>query len=244
MGIEELTELEIVHGTTSLIYAIVGIITGLIIAYKGYKNQQKAILAVGISISIGTVPWIPAGISFLTFILFDFILPDPLYIFLAYGTSGFGLILLMYAISELVFPQHTKKLVLLYTATGLLFEILLIITLFVTPILAIKKDGLFDVSGGPICLLFTLYALISLLVVMIWFIRDCLKSENLNTKWRGRLLLIATFLMVFGNFLDAIALTPVFLLVIRIILMVRLVFSYLGWLLPKRVANWLIKENK
>ncbi|MFX1257168.1 MAG: hypothetical protein ACFFAN_04885 [Promethearchaeota archaeon] len=244
MGIEDLTQLEIVHGSTSLAYAIVGIITGVIIAYKGYKSQQKEILTVGISMTISRASLLSAGISFLTFILFDFILPDTLYFFITYGTSGFGLVIWMYAMSKFLFPKHTKKVVLLYTSTQILYETLLIISLFVAPIMTFKKEGLFDASCGPIVLLFVIYGFISLLVTMIWFIRDCLKSESLNTKWRGRLLLISTLLNISGILLDAIALTPVFLLVIRIILIVGFLINYFGWLLPKRVANWLIKENK
>ncbi len=244
MGLEDLTEVEIVHGSTSLAYAIFGMIIGLIIAYRGYKNKQNDILAVGISLTITRVPWLSAGISFVTFIFFDFILPDTLYFFIAYGITGFSLILWMYVMSKFLFPKHTKKVVLIYTAIHIFYEILLITLLIVNPTMVATKDGLFDLSSGSIMFIFIIYALASLLVTMIWFIRDCLKSENLNTKWRGRLLLIATLLLIFGFLMEVFPLNAVLLLVVRLILMVEVVISYLGWLLPNRVANWLIKDKE
>jgi len=38
--------------------------------------------------------------------------------------------------------------------------------------------------------------------------------------------------------------TPAILIIVKMILMIRLVFSYLGWLLPERVASWLIKDKE
>jgi hypothetical protein len=80
---------------------------------------------------------------------------------------------------------------------------------------------------------------------MFMFIRVCLRSENLKIKWKGRFLLIAVVFLVIGSYIDAtITINPVILIIGKIILMIRLIFSYLGWLLPNKVANWLIKYKE
>ncbi|MFX1257166.1 MAG: hypothetical protein ACFFAN_04875 [Promethearchaeota archaeon] len=245
MGIEDLTELEIVHGSTSLIFSIVGIIIGLTIAYKGYKSQQEEILAVGISVAFSRVTLLPAGISFITFIFFDFILPDTLYFFITYGITGCAIIPWMYAMTKFLFPQHLKKVLLIYIAIHIFFEILLITLLIVNPAMVATKEGFFNLNSGIIMSIFVIYSTISVLYTMFWFIRDCLKSKNLNTKWRGRFLLMSTLIVAFGIVTDsAFSLNAILLLVVRLILLVGVVINYLGWLLPKWLANWLIKENK
>ena len=73
MGLEDLTQLEILQGISSLIYAIFGTIIGVIIALKFVNYKQKELLYVGFSLVLTTTPWYSGGISFLTFIFFDFI---------------------------------------------------------------------------------------------------------------------------------------------------------------------------
>ena len=41
-----------------------------------------------------------------------------------------------------------------------------------------------------------------------------------------------------------ITLTPETLIIARIILIGRLIFSYLGWLMPSSIAKWLVKDEE
>ena len=52
LGLEDLTQLEILQGSTSLIYAITGTIIGLIIASKYLTYERKELLGIGISLSL------------------------------------------------------------------------------------------------------------------------------------------------------------------------------------------------
>lgn len=245
MAIEDLTQLEIIQGSTSLIYAIIGTIVGAIIAFKYYKHKKSELLGIGISLLLVTAPWYGGGISFLTMLLFGFILGDPLYFFINYGLLPIALICWMYGISILIFPQATKKIVAITSLICIPYEIVLIFLIITNTSTIAAKEGKFNSNAGLLPTIFIGIALIVILITMIMFIRQSLRSENLKIKWKGRFLLIAVILLVIGSFMDAIiTLTPATLIIARIILIFRLIFSYLGWLMPEKVANWLIKDEE
>ena len=245
LGLEDLTLFEIIQGSTSLIYAITGTLIGLIIASKYLIYEKKELLGIGISLALVTVPWYGGGISFLTFVFFDFILDDSIYFFLNYGLLAIALICWMYGISILLFPESKKKIVAITSVICIPYEIVLIALLATNPSTVGVKEGKFNSDAGLLPTVFILIALLVILFTMFMFIRQCLRSQNLKIKWRGRFILIAVILLVIGSFMDAtITLSPTTLLIARIILMWRLIFAYLGWLLPDRVANWLIKDKE
>ena len=245
MGIEDLTQLEIAQGTLSLIYAIVGVLIGSLIVIKYFKYKRIELLGVGISISLACVPWFSSGISFLTFIFFGFTLPPALYFFINYGFVAFAILFYVHALTSLLYPESVKKIVLIYLILGIAFEVILIYLLFTNISMVGTMSGRFDSEAGSIPTLFVIFVLASLLVFTIVFIRSCFKSENEKVRWRGRFLLISTILMVVGSLMDTVlTITITTLFIARIFLVTRLIFAYLGWLLPDKVAKWLIKENQ
>ena len=245
MALADLTQLEILQGSASLIYAVTGTIIGLIIASKYIVSKKKELLGVGISLGLLTAPWYGGGISFLTMIFFGYILDDSLYFFINYGLLAFALISWMYGISILLFPKWVKKNVIISLVICIPYEIILIILLVINPSMVGNKDGKFSSNAALLPTVFIIFGLFVSLITMAMFIRVCLRAENLKIKWKGRFLLIAVILLVIGSFMDAIfSMTPAILIIVKIILMIRLVFSYLGWLLPEKVASWLKKDKE
>ena len=245
MAIEDLTQLEILQGSTGLIYAIIGTIVGAVIASKYYTYKKPELLGIGISLLLVTAPWYGGGISFLTVVFFGFILDDPLYFFINYGFLPIALISWMYGISILLFPDSTKKIVAITSVICIPYEIVLIFLIITNTSTVAAKDGRFNSDAGTLPTIFIAIALIIILITMIMFIKQSLRSENSKIKWKGRFLLIAVILLVIGSFMDAvITLTPETLIIARIILIGRLIFSYLGWLMPSSIAKWLVKDEE
>jgi hypothetical protein len=93
--------------------------------------------------------------------------------------------------------------------------------------------------------LFSLFAIITILITMLLFIRECFKSDNLRIIWKGRFLLISTIFLVIATIIGVIFLTYIPIIILSMILLIfRMIFSYFGWLLPNWVAKLLIKEKK
>ena len=245
MAIEDLTLLEIIQGSTSLLYAIIGTIVGAIIASKYYSYKKTELLGIGISLALVTAPWYGGGISFLTIVFFGFILADPLYFFINYGFLAIALICWMYGISKLLWPDSNKKIVAITSIICIPYEIALIFLLITNTSSVAIKEGKFSSDADLFPTIFIIFALLVTLFTMLMFIRQSLRSDSLKIKWKGRFLLIAVILLVIGSFMGAtISLTPTTLLIARVILIGRLIFSYLGWLMPPSVAKWLAKDEE
>jgi hypothetical protein len=244
MGIEDLSQLEILQGFSSLIYAVFGTIIGLIIALKFIQYKQKELLFVGFSLMLITAPWYAGGISFLTYIFFDYILNDSIYFFINSGLVAIALLSWMFAMAFLIFTDSKKKTMITFSAICGLYEILFITLLLIDPSLVGAKDGRFNSDAAPIPIAFLIFALSITVVTMAMFIRACFRSSSEKVRWKGRFILIAMVFMVIGSFIDAVVtISYMSLIIVRFILIGRIIFSYLGWLLPDRVARWLIKES-
>jgi hypothetical protein len=256
MAIADLTQLEILQGSTSLLYAIVGTIIGAIIASKYYTYKRSELLGIGLSLIFATVPWYAAGISFLTFVFFGFILADPLYFFISYGFTAIALICFMFGITKLLWPMTAKKIVAIISIIYIVYEIVIIFLLITDIQLVAVKQGKFISNQATFSTVFGGFTALVTLITMLMFIRQSFMSDSLKIKWKGRFLLIAVLLLIIGSMMEnlwinladiGIILNPsviiLMLVIARIILITRLIFSYLGWLLPPSVEKWLIKDE-
>ncbi|MFX1393776.1 MAG: hypothetical protein ACFFAH_13405 [Promethearchaeota archaeon] len=244
MGIEDLTQLELFDGIMGLIYPAVGIIIGTIIGSKYAKLKRKELLYVGISLICVAISYLALGITFLTIVFFDFVLDDTIYIIIFIGFSAFGVLSFALAMTILLYPYSRKKIVLIYAVICISYEAYLLICLFTNPTLIATRISRMDIDVTPIVSLFTLFAILNALILIIPFIRRLLKSDNLRILWKGRFLLISVIVLVIATILVVISGTNMIIIIIsRLLLVIRMFLSYLGWLLPERVAKWLIKEN-
>ena len=76
MGLMDLTELERLQGSTSLLLTVILFIIGIKITMKYFEHKRKEFIGVGLSIIFMGAGQIMHAISFITYILFDFTI-DP-----------------------------------------------------------------------------------------------------------------------------------------------------------------------
>ena len=228
-----------------MIYAVFGILIGLVIASRYRTRKKSELLYIGISLSFASVPYIGSGISLFMVIFLDRFLNDSISLFISYGFNGFAIIAWVSGISILLAPNSRKRNTIIFALICLPYEIFLIIALMIDPGLVGTRESTFSMDPTLIVTLFTIFVLITILVTMGLFIRECSRASDLKVRWKGRLLLVATLLLVIGSFIDVITEpTLITILIGRSILLARLVFSYFGWLMPNIVANWLIKDKE
>ena len=244
MGLEDLTLLEIIQGSTSLIYALSGTIIGLVIASKYLTYERRELLGIGIALALLTAPWYGGGVSFLTYVFFGFIIDDSVYFIINYGFLAIALLCWMYGMSILLWPSAIKRNMIIFSIICIPYEIVFLVVLAMDPTMIGAKEGKFNSDAALLPTIFIIFALLVSLITMIIFVRQSLRSTSLKIKWKGRFLLIAVILMAIGSAMDAIiTITPATLLIARIILLWRLIFSYLGWLMPQSIAKWLVKDG-
>lgn len=245
MGIEDLTQLEIMQGILSLTYLIIGIIVGVYVCLKYITYHRKEHIGLGLAIIFSVIPWMASGISFLTYIFFDYLLDPAIYLFISYGSLGFAIAAMVYAIMSLTYPGSVNKITLIYLTIAIIFDIIMIYFLIINVSLVGEITGKFDSEATRGVLLYIIFILISSIIFRIILIRTLSRSERKDMRWRGRFIIIEVILMVIGSLMDAaVTLSLTTLIIARILLVIRLGFLYLGWLLPKRISKWLIGQKE
>jgi hypothetical protein len=238
MGLADLTDIEILQGTFTLIFCIISIILGLRIFSKYFSLKHKELIYVGLAWALLSSAWWGSSFSFLFIVLFDYKFEPFLYLLIGNIFIPIAIINWMYAIGILMYPESKNKIVAIFIIFGIFYETLLIVFLITNPSLVGVIRGTFYYQPSLIFMILQIVALLITITTGILFSTKSMKSEDLEIKWKSRFLLSGFILFTIGAGIDAvITLTPLLLVIVRLILILAAILYYLGFLLPDRIAK-------
>jgi len=245
MGLEGLTELQIFSGFIGLVSMAITFILAIKIISKYLTYKRIEFLAIGLMMIFITSSWWGATLAFVLYVFFNTELSYVLYIFMSFGFMWVASLLWMYAFSYLVYPKSKMKITSIFLVISILYMILFIIFLTTNPSLIATRVGRFDTENGSYTLIFSLFNLTVSIITNIIFLKHCLRSDDPKIQWRGKLIFISLILFTIGAIFDSAAtINPISLFIVRLILVLSSILGYIGWIMPDRIANWLIKEEK
>jgi hypothetical protein len=244
MGLESLTELEILLGSFTLTLTLISFIVGLKILLKYFSYKQKEYITVGLTWIFLSSAWWGSSFSFLFIILFN--TPLDAFTFLLLGNAFIPVAICcwMYSFCKLAYPNLKKKLLPIYFTICILYEIFLIIFLLIDPKIIGTLEGNFYSQPNLYAMIFQVFGVLTTIITGVLFSRNSMRSDDPRIRLKGKFLLIAFISFTIGALFDAaIPLTPITLVIVRLILISSAFEYYLGFLLPDRIANWLT-QNK
>ncbi len=235
---------EFIQGIMSLFLIVIFTISGLLILIKYFKYKHKALLLIGIALMGLACPWYPSSFNFTYVILTGQSFSDELYFFLGNFFIPFISVIYIWGITELIFRDKQKVLVIIYAIIGAAFEIFFLYFLFTDLSLIGYRSGVFSTEHTSFVLIYLLFLNFSVVILGFLFARDSLKSDDPEIRLKGKLLLLAFISFLIGVLFDAgIDLGPVFLVLIRILLISSAVEFYLGFLLPDWFKRLILKSK-
>ncbi|MHA1762697.1 MAG: hypothetical protein ACTSYC_02935 [Promethearchaeota archaeon] len=245
MGIEELSQLEIINGIFTTLFVIVSLIVGLKILIKYFSYKQKQLITVGLAwMSIAT-PWAGNVISFLLYITFGMRLNLVPYLFIENVFVPLALIFWIYSFTTLVYPTLMKKLTTIFILICISYDIYLVIMLFTNPEMIGTLEGMFDSHHEIIPNVFRVFGIFTVLITGILFSRASMRSKDPIVQWKGRFFLIGIISFTIAAFLDAIlTFGSLGIVLVRLLLISSAIEYYLGFFLPDLIANKLIKQEE
>ncbi|MFX1259734.1 MAG: hypothetical protein ACFFAN_17920 [Promethearchaeota archaeon] len=244
MGLEDLTQLEIIQNVISVISTSIYIIVGVIIIAKYIKYKRKELLTVGFYVIFLTSSRWATNIMFILYLLFDFDMSANLYIFICFGTIPFLVFFAYYTWGNLLYPKWAKKITLITIVTGILYVIFFVILLFTYPSLIGERVARFDLTAGVYVLLYILITSVIGTVFIAHIYINALKSEKESIHWKGRFILIAWLTYIIGSFFDAaLPLNIVLLIITKVVFISSAILNYIGWVMPDKVLKWLTKKK-
>ncbi len=245
--INDLTSLDIIRASCTLVFIIISFIVGFRILFKYFQLKRKELITVGLTWIFISSSWWPLAISFITILLFNYILDPLLYVFFMTAFNAVGLFCWIYSIGELNFPHLKKKLTILFGVICGGYEVVLLVLLFINyEFIAAKGipfDG-FSYSRSLFTIIALVFFIATAFVFAILFSKESLNSDNLTIRWKGRFLLIGFITFVVAAAIDVFSFgNKILQAILRIVLIIAAIEYYFGFFLPSWLEKILIKKK-
>ncbi|MHA1688734.1 MAG: hypothetical protein ACTSYC_12455 [Promethearchaeota archaeon] len=244
MGIGELTELEILQGSFTLTFVIISIFLGLIILLKYFSVKKREFIWVGLAWIFLSSAWWGSSFSFLSIVLFNYRFGEFLFILIANIFIPIAILCWMNALGILMYKDLKKKINVIMAIICIPYEIVIIVMLSIEPSLLGEIKQTFYYQPSLIPMIFQIFALLITISTGILFSIRSMKSIDPIVVWKAKFLLIGFISFTAGAFVDAIiTMTPLLLVIVRLILIFSSLMYFLGFLLPDVIAKFLIPEK-
>jgi len=192
---------------------------------------------------IGLVnPWIPDSITFFIVLIIGEKLSLVQTFFIGYIPIPFFIMCWTIAVADFLMTENKKWLVTIVAITLVLAEILLIVFLFTNIDILGYQVAPFQLRFGPYMIIYLFCAVIYALITGILFSRKAMKSDIPKVTLMGKFLLAAFIFYGIGSVVEVtMQITPMTILITKSILIMSAICFYIGFLMPKRIQNRLLK---
>lgn len=246
MGLENLTQADVLFGSLSLILVAVSTIVGIRIISRYFEYKEQTLLTVGLTWVFVTSAWWVSAFQFVFIALFNYKFTPYVYLLIENAFTPFAIVFWIYSFSALMRLKSQKVIVAIYIIICVIFEIVLFTFLSIDTELVGTgiEEGIFTSRLTDLFVGFQIFAILSIVITGIIFSRKSLQSEKPEIKWKGVFLLIAFLSIAIGAALEAIfILGPLELILVRALLISGSIEFYFGFFLPKPLAKILIKQQ-
>ncbi len=234
------------NGIFSIIYVSISLIIAIKMIITHFKTKETLLLLVGLT-WVGIVsPWFPSVISFLVSLINGVGIPETLYYIIGNVSAPFILIVWMIAFTEFFYTDKRNLLLGGSVIYGIVFEVVFFSLLAMGPQYIAHFNPPIDVEYQGLFLIFAASIILIMTTTGIIFSYKSIIVFDPETKIKGYFLLVAFISYAIGAFLDAAVEGGGYTLLIitRLILISSAIEWYMGFMLPEKVKNLLIKEKE
>ena len=244
MGLEDLTQLEILQSIFAIIFVSISLVLGFRILLKYFSLKNKELITIGLTWIFMSSAWWGSSISFILIVLFGFGLNQFTYLFIGTIFLPISLICWIFSFCHIAYPHFKKKIVSTYIVICVIYEIFLIYFLLIDPEIVGTMEGSVNARHNLYAVLFDILFLVTSLTIALILARILIKSEESPIRLKGWLLAIGITSLTFGAILDAaLTMNAITLVIVRILLISSAIEYYMSFLLPTRIANWIENRN-
>ncbi len=218
---------------------------GFTISSKYFKYKNRTFLFMGLFWICFSQLWWSSFINVFLIVtgINDQGLTPELYCLLGVTLLPFTGFFYTVAITDLIYKKYQKPLVLLEIISMSSVVIFNLYYLFTDPDTIVIKSSLTMFTFSDIVILGLLMQ--SSLVIIFGFLLsiNLLKSDDLEIKLKGKLLMIAFTLFLIGGFLDTTEIIAFLDFIDRVLLIISAILFYCGFILPEWMKKIFIKNQ-
>ncbi|TFG07340.1 MAG: hypothetical protein EU539_05135 [Promethearchaeota archaeon] len=237
----ELGPIDFLQGISSLIFVLISCFLGIKIISRYFQYKKREIALIGLAWIAITSGYIPDAISFIMIVFFNAPLSEPLYFIIGFAFIPFYFIASIIGFFDVLRVDRRRVWIIFFIILGILYEIFFWY-LFLSPTESIGVFlAPFQVEFHPLIDIYLLVWIGTFFILGMLFVRETLRSENPEMNLKGKCMLIAFCSFIVGLIMEIlIPLTPLTVVITRLILISSAIEFYIGLILPEWIKNLLL----
>ncbi len=239
-----LSPIDTLNGIFSLIFVAISLFVGFVILSRYFKYKERIYLMVGATWILISEPWWPSSVSFLVALSNGVGIPPQAYFLIGNILVPLAIVFWLLAFTEFLYSEKRKLILSIFAIIGVVFEILFFSFLFLNPDLIGDLSGPVNVNYKSFIMVFLIIFLLIVVITGFLFANLSLKSKDPEVKLKGKLLIIAYISFSVGALLDSsVPFNEATIIIIRLILILSAICWYGGFILPKWMKKFLLKNR-
>ena len=239
-----LSPIDTLTGIFSLIFVAISLFVGFVILSRYFKYKERIYLMVGATWILISEPWWPSSVSFLVALSNGVGIPPQAYFLIGNILVPLAIVFWLLAFTEFLYSEKRKLILSIFAIIGVVFEILFFSFLFLNPDLIGDLSGPVNVNYKSFIMVFLIIFLLIVVITGFLFANLSLKSKDPEVKLKGKLLIIAYISFSVGALLDSsVPFNEATIIIIRLILILSAICWYGGFILPKWMKKFLLKNR-
>lgn len=239
-----LSPIDTLNGIFSLIFVAISLFVGFVILSRYFKYKERIYLMVGATWILISEPWWPSSVSFLVALSNGVGIPPQAYFLIGNILVPLAIVFWLLAFTEFLYSEKRKLILSIFAIIGVVFEILFFSFLFLNPDLIGDLSGPVNVNYKSFIMVFLIIFLLIIVITGFLFANLSLKSKDPEVKLKGKLLIIAYISFSVGALLDSsVPFNEATIIIIRLILILSAICWYGGFILPKWMKKFLLKNR-
>lgn len=239
----ELTTLEILSGSLSIVQVSINLILGAILISKYFEHEKRPLLFMGISLILLSEVWFTHGLAFILIVTTGKGLSPELFFLVAYTLVPWATLSWMVVITELLYKNKQKLILAIYAIFGVVYNFVFFYLLFTNITLIGYLDSPIDPHTGLFMTVYLLIILINVFITGFLFYRESRKSQVSEIRLKGLLFFLAATSFVIASILDTFPLNIVMIILVRILLVLAAIEIYGAFIFPEWMKKLLLREK-
>lgn len=239
----ELTPLDILNGSMSIVQVIINVIVGLMLISKYKKYKSRPLLFMGISMILLSEVWFTHGLALILILTTGSGLSPEMFFLCAFTLIPWATLAWMVVITDLMYKDKQKLILSIYAIFGVVYNLIFFYLLFTNITLIGQLENPIDPHTGTFITVFLLIILINVFITGFLFLRESRKSQDSEIRLKGTLFFLSSTSFVIASILDTLALNIVIIIIVRILLILSAIEVYGAFLLPDWMKKLFLKEE-
>ncbi len=239
----ELTPIEILNGSMSIVMVTIIIIVGIALISKYFKYKSRPLLFMGISLILLISVWFTHGLALILILTTGNGLSPEIFFICEYTLIPWATLAWMVVITELMYKDKQKLILSIYAIFGVVYTVIFYYLLFTNIALIGELESPIDPHNGPFMTGYLLIILINVFITGLLFFRDSRKSQDSEIRLKGLLFFLSSTSLVIASILDTFPLNIILIIVVRGLLVLASIEVYGAFLLPNWMKKLFLKQE-